>query len=130
MYVYISLYIYICIYIYIFIIYIYIYIYIFIIYIYIGIERTVAALHKIERRRKIMVFDMGLTRWQADQVKTWSDTVLVQLSEYSYPGALPWTRRTAALMYAVHAAGSALWLDPGAQVQRRISHLDVLLTCC
>jgi hypothetical protein len=67
---------------------------------------------------------------QVDQVKSWSDTVLVPLPEFSYPGSHPWTRRTAALMYAVHAAGSALWLDPGAQVHRRFSLLDVLLTCC
>lgn len=38
------------------------------------LRATVASLHKIERKRKIMVFDMGLTAWEMDQVKkTYAD---------------------------------------------------------
>ena len=91
------------------------------------LKATVGTLHKIERRRKIIVFDMGMTPWQLDQVRSWEDTALVRLTEYSFPGSIPWTRRTAALLWAVHAAGTALWLDPGVRIQRRIANIDAVL---
>ena len=91
------------------------------------LKATVATLHKIERKRKIIVFDMGLTAWQMEQVGTWEDTVLVKLFEYTAKSSAAWTRRTAALLFALHAAGSVLWLDAGTRVQRRLAHIDSII---
>ncbi len=61
------------------------------------LRATVATLHRIERKRKITVFDMGLTvwqmgqgltAWQMGQVGTWADTDVVKLFEYTAKSAL------------------------------------------
>lgn len=88
---------------------------------------TVASVQKWEHGRGIMVFDMGLTDWQRDQVRAWRDVALVALEEFSRLQHAHWKLRVHALLYAVHAAGKALWLDAGVIVHRRLAVIDVAI---
>lgn len=89
------------------------------------LQQTVASVQKWERARPIMVFDMGLNEWQKDQVRAWAHCALVELGEYSR--AKSWKLRVHALLFAVHAAGKALWLDAGFELTGRLAAIDVAM---